>query len=100
MLKSLSGKYHLELSKRSLLLYVLIGAVTAFILSFLITSITPLKKLIPGYPTEQTRREMIQNRIMLDSLKQEILQWEKQMQDMQMITSGRIPQQEKQNENP
>ena len=43
---------------------------------------------------------MIQNRIMLDSLKQEILQWEKQMQDMQMITSGRIPQQEKQNENP
>lgn len=100
MLKSLSGKYHLELSKRSLLLYVLIGAVTAFILSFLIISITPLKKLIPGYPTEQTRREMIQNRIMLDSLKQEILQWEKQMQDIQMITSGRIPQQEKQNENP
>ena len=100
MLKSLSGKYHLELSKRSLLLYVLIGAVTAFILSFLIISITPLKNLIPGYTKEQSRREMIKNRIMLDSLKQEILQWEKQMQDMQMITSGRIPQQEKQNENP
>ena len=100
MLKSLSGKYHLEVSRRSLLLYVLIGAVAAFLLSFLIISITPLKRLIPGYPTEQTRREMVQNRIMLDSLKQEILQWQKQMQDIQTITSGKIPQQEKQNENP
>ena len=82
------------------LLYVLIGFAAAFILSFLIICITPIKKLIPGYPTEQARREMVQNRIMLDSLKQEILQWQKQMQDIQLITSGRIPQQEKQNENP
>ncbi|MBR5398757.1 MAG: hypothetical protein IK103_03080 [Bacteroidales bacterium] len=100
MLKSLSGKYHLEVSRRSLLLYVLIGAVAAFLLSFLIISITPLKRLIPGYPNEQTRKEMVQNRIMLDSLKQEILQWQKQMQDIQTITSGKIPQQEKQNETP
>lgn len=82
------------------LLYILIGFAAAFILSFLIICITPIKKLIPGYPTEQARREMVQNRIMLDSLKQEILQWQKQMQDIQLITSGRIPQQEKQNENP
>ena len=97
MLKTLSEKYHLDLRK---LLYVLIGFAAAFILSFLIICITPIKKLIPGYPTEQARREMVQNRIMLDSLKQEILQWQKQMQDIQLITSGRIPQQEKQNENP
>ena len=97
MLKTLSEKYHLDFRK---LLYILIGFVAAFILSFLIICITPIKKLIPGYPTEQARREMVQNRIMLDSLKQEILQWQKQMQDIQLITSGRIPQQEKQNENP
>lgn len=101
------SKYHLELYKdgspkkllsfngsgKRLLLSFLIGLVAAFMLFFLIVCITPLKRLVPGYPTEKARKEILENRIMLDSLKTEIGKWQRQLQDIQTITSGRVPKQ-------
>ena len=108
MLKTFSNKYSLELSRqensqklfsvkaggRTMLLYFVLAAVAGFLLSFLIISVTPLKRLVPGYPTEKTRKKAVQNQIMLDSLKLEIQQWQKQLHDIQLITSGRMPSQE------
>ncbi len=76
------------------LLYMLILFAAMFLLSFLIICITPIKRLIPGYPTEKVKKEMVQNQITLDSLKQQIEKWQKELQDIQMITSGHTPIQE------
>jgi len=105
MLKILSDKYHLKFTQeepekdlfvvkgsgRSILLTLLLVVVGGFLLSFLVIMVTPLKRLLPGYPTEQTRKEMVENRIMVDSLKQQINQWQKEMKAIQLVTSGMTP---------
>jgi len=63
----------------------LIASVTVLI------SFTSLRELIPGYPSPQTRQDLIQNAIKIDSLQNEINVWRLQLANIQRITTGQKP---------
>ncbi len=61
------------------------GSVTALII------FTPLRELIPGYPSAESRRVLIQNTIKLDSLQNEVNMWRLQLTNIQRIVTGNEP---------
>lgn len=68
-----------------LLVIFLILSVTVLI------SFTSLREFIPGYPSAQSRQDLIQNAIKIDSLQNEINVWRLQLANIQRITSGQKP---------
>ena len=64
---------------------LLIASVTVLI------SFTSLRELIPGYPSAQTRKDLIQNAIKIDSLQNEINIWRLQLTNIQRIATGQEP---------
>ena len=64
---------------------LLIASVTVLI------SFTSLRELIPGYPSAQSRQDLIQNTIKIDSLQNEINIWRLQLANIQRITTGQEP---------
>ncbi len=64
---------------------LLIASVTILI------SFTSLRELIPGYPSAQSRQDLIQNAIKIDSLQNEINIWRLQLANIQRITTGKEP---------
>ena len=64
---------------------LLIASVTVLI------SFTSLRELIPGYPSAQSRQDLIQNAIKIDSLQNEINIWRLQLANIQRITTGQEP---------
>lgn len=69
----------------ALAVIVIIGLVTVLI------SFTPLREYIPGYPTADTRREIIQNAIKTDSLEQAVKMWDFHLTNIQRIVNGKEP---------
>jgi murein DD-endopeptidase MepM/ murein hydrolase activator NlpD len=67
------------------LLLLVAGSVTALI------SFTPLREFIPGYPSAESRRTLIQNTIKLDSLQNEVNMWRLQLSNIQRIVTGKEP---------
>lgn len=63
----------------------IVGSVTALI------SFTSLREFIPGYPSAESRRELIQNTIKLDSLQNEINLWRLQLVNIQRVVKGQEP---------
>ncbi len=63
----------------------LIGSVTVLI------SFTSLREFIPGYPSAESRRLLIQNTLKIDSLQNEINLWRLQLANIQMIATGKKP---------
>lgn len=63
----------------------LIGSVTVLI------SFTSLREFIPGYPSAESRRMLIQNTLKIDSLQNEINLWRLQMANIQRIATGKKP---------
>lgn len=63
----------------------LIGSVTVLI------SFTSLREFIPGYPSAESRRTLIQNTLKLDSLQNEINIWRLQLSNIQRIATGKEP---------
>ena len=68
-----------------LLVVFLIASVT------LLISLTSLREFIPGYPSAQSRQDLIQNAIKVDSLQNEINIWRLQLENIQRITKGEKP---------
>ena len=64
---------------------LLIAAVVSLI------SFTPLKELIPGYPSAESRRLLINNAIKVDSLQNEVELWKLQLISIQQISIGGEP---------
>ncbi len=64
----------------------IIAGSTAALISF-----TPLREFIPGYPSAQSRRDLIQNAIKLDSLQKEVNLWRLQLTNIQRIVTGKEP---------
>ncbi len=52
---------------------------------------TPLKEFIPGYPSSESRRLMIQNALVADSLRNQINLWKLQLISIQKIANGEEP---------
>ena len=75
------------LSILTILLFVvfLIGSVT------LLISFTSLRELIPGYPSAESRRTLIQNTLKIDSLQNEVNIWRLQLANIQRIATGKKP---------
>ena len=59
--------------------------------TYCITAYTPLRQLIPGYPSKETRSQQIANQRKIDSLENEISLWAFQVNNIQRIVSGREP---------
>lgn len=68
-----------------LVVILLAGSVTALI------SFTSLREFIPGYPSAESRRTLIQNTIKLDSLQNEVNLWRLQLSNIQRIVTGKEP---------
>ncbi len=64
---------------------MLIASVTVLI------SFTSLREFIPGYPSAQSRHDLVQNAIKIDSLQNEINVWRLQLANIQRITTGKEP---------
>ena len=64
---------------------LIIGLVTVLI------SFTPLKQLIPGYPSPQMRITMVDNAIKIDSLERIVRTWEFQLDNIHRVISGLEP---------
>ena len=69
----------------ALAIILIIGSVTVLI------SFTPLREFIPGYPSTQTRRAIVQNAIKADSLEQVIKMWDFHLTNIQRIVTGQEP---------
>ncbi len=54
-------------------------------------SFTSLKEFIPGYPSAQSRHDMVENAIKIDSLQNEINMWRIQLTNIQRIATGERP---------
>ncbi len=71
------------------------GCIVAILLllAILLTIIayTPLKRLIPGYPSPETRREAIMNSVKIEQLERQIIIWSLQMNNIQKIYKGEKP---------
>ena len=57
----------------------------------LLISYTSLREFIPGYPSAQSRQDLIQNAIKIDSQQNEINLWRLQLANIQRITTGQKP---------
>ena len=57
----------------------------------MIISYTSLREMIPGYPSAESRRQLIQNSLKLDSLQNEINIWRLQLANIQRVAVGKIP---------
>jgi hypothetical protein len=87
---SLTEKRSFKLSKFKLWFF----AVLYFIVVASVVSVaffyTPLKNVIPGYPTLEVRNKIINNAIMVDSLFAEIEMRDKYLQKIQTVISGGV----------
>ncbi len=73
-----------------------IVAIVAFVLALVVSvimliSFTSLREFIPGYPSAQSRQDLIQNAIKIDSLQQEVNIWRLYLENIQRITAGEKP---------
>ncbi|HUW06980.1 MAG TPA: M23 family metallopeptidase [Williamwhitmania sp.] len=66
----------------SLLLVALVTVLIAF---------TPLREFIPGYPNTTTRRAIVENALKVDSLQQQLDQWQKYLTSLKAIMNGENP---------
>lgn len=66
----------------SLLLVALVTVLIAF---------TPLREFIPGYPNTNTRRAIVENALKVDSLQQQLDQWQKYLTSLKAIMNGENP---------
>ena len=74
-----------------MLLSILISVIFIVISVTVLISYTPLREFIPGYPDAQTRREIVQNALKLDSLEKTVRLWDFQLNNIQRIATGQPP---------
>jgi murein DD-endopeptidase MepM/ murein hydrolase activator NlpD len=69
----------------SLFIIVLIATVT------LLIAFTGLREFIPGYPDTTTREKAMSNTFRIDSLEKAIVQWERQLENINLLLQGKEP---------
>jgi murein DD-endopeptidase MepM/ murein hydrolase activator NlpD len=89
--ESLKQLWHIRLSKVEA--SVLLISVFAIVITLVVVMIafTPLRGFIPGYPNNNTRREIIQNALRADSLELMMYKWELHLVNINRIVSGEDP---------
>jgi len=61
-------------------------------LVYITIAYTPIRELIPGYPNAEMRNNIVQNAIMLDSLKEELRYRDQFFLNLNQIISGQAPE--------
>jgi murein DD-endopeptidase MepM/ murein hydrolase activator NlpD len=71
------------------------GGIITLVFLFIVVSIivyTPVREFIPGYPDENTRKSIISNKLLLDSLAYELKLKDKYFENLNRIISGKEPE--------
>ena len=74
-----------------MLLSIILAVIFIIVSVTFLISYTPIRELIPGYPSAQTRRAIVQNAIKLDSLERTVKLWDFQLNNIQRIVTGQQP---------
>ena len=61
------------------------------IVTFCLVAFTPLKRILPGYPSYSTQREAVENAVMVDSLETRMRIMTLQLTNIQRIIAGQEP---------
>jgi murein DD-endopeptidase MepM/ murein hydrolase activator NlpD len=83
--------FRFRANRISLILGVCASFLILLCLILILIAYTPVKQLIPGYPSPQTRREIVKNAIIIDSLETEIHKWALQLTNIQRVITGKEP---------
>ncbi|MFA7116367.1 MAG: M23 family metallopeptidase [Bacteroidales bacterium] len=78
-------------SKSKIILWISLSFIILLTLLLLLVFYTPLRLLIPGYPSSETRIEAVRNAVKVDSLQQEIDIISLQLTNIQKIVIGQEP---------
>lgn len=78
-------------SKARIIIIVSISLIVLVSLSYVLVAYTPIRELIPGYPSSQTRKIAVENAAKVDSLELEIRMWSIQLENIQRIITGKEP---------
>ncbi len=73
---------------------IVLGAALTVIIIATVTiliAFTGLREFIPGYPDDTTREKIMINALRADSLERALLQWERQLNNINLLMSGKEP---------
>ncbi|MCL3782346.1 M23 family metallopeptidase [Prolixibacteraceae bacterium JC049] len=84
--------FSLKLS--GLRMFTAIAVVASVLVAFttLVIAYTPLRELIPGYPSGEMRKQIIQNSLTVDSLQYQLEVRDKFIQNFQTLIKGEVPE--------
>ena len=83
--------FHFKTTKGNFRLVVTAIVLAIIAGTYCLTAYTPVRRTIPGYPSNETRRKAMENLIKIDSLENVIGMWSYQMTNIQRIVSGKSP---------
>lgn len=69
-------------------------SIILIILTTLIIAYTPLREYIPGYPSAQVRKMIIENSLLVDSLEKQITMRDSYFENIKAIVKGEVPSSE------
>ncbi|HIZ87286.1 MAG TPA: M23 family metallopeptidase [Candidatus Coprenecus pullistercoris] len=78
-------------TKHSAVSWIVGMALLICIVTFCLTAFTPLRRIIPGYPSYSTQKEAVENAAMVDSLENRMRIMTLQMTNIQRIIAGQDP---------
>lgn len=89
--QTLNEVFQLRLSRLNVISVV--GSIAFFLIVsvILLIAYTPIREFIPGYPDANTRSDIVQNALMLDSLENEIRIRDRYFENINTIINGGIP---------
>lgn len=91
MAKSNIFRIHWEPTKAQAGTAIAIALLVVVGLGFVITAFTPLRNLVPGYPTASVRQEQARKDMVLDSLERCLYRWELYSENLRRVVTGEKP---------
>ncbi len=83
--------WSMKFSKPNLIATGVSALVFVIFVIYALVAFTPLKRTIPGYPNERTKKVAVQNAIKVDSLEKVITRWELYSENIRRVITGAEP---------
>lgn len=83
--------WSLRFSRKAMVAGLVSSGVVALVVLFCLIAFTPLRLLVPGYPSSASRRQAAQNALRMDSLETKVLQWELYSENLRRVVTGAEP---------
>lgn len=84
-------RFQFRANRLTIILGGIVSSLLLLSILLVIIAYTPIKRLIPGYPSPETRREALQNAAKIEKLEQQMVIWSLQMENVQRIINGETP---------